>query len=470
MSARAKAAGAAAPAEAGTAPGPKAPDVAPAPTLDSLGTRTTSIARSIAVSTWFRRLGGFLALDAAIVAAFVLAFFSASVGDVSDAWGLSGWPAAGVELRVEWGSGGASRRSGRGEPFDLETSRLVFNRDGETRTYATAPVLPYFYAVGVVVLVGEGIALESGFHEARRIRRRLKPLNDLALTADSIANAPDAAVDLRMEHLEQAIACTAPDAESITTGDEDLRSIEVALNALLRRMRAAQEQQMRFVSDASHELRTPIAVIDGYVSMLDRWGKSDPQVLEESIAALKAESAQMRELVEQLLFLARGDSGRQTIEPTEFDLAVLAEELAEEARLIDADHEYAAAATAPVPVTADRGLVKQCGRIIVQNAAHYSAAGTKIEVGGRPGPGCAQLWVEDRGIGMSAEDAAHVFDRFYRADGARDRSAAGSGLGLAIAKWIAEAHGGSIEVLSREGIGSRFTVSLPTRSKTAPNE
>ncbi len=96
--------------------------------------------------------------------------------------------------------------------------------------------------------------------------------------------------------------------------DKDLAGIENALNDLLERMRASYKQQVQFVSDASHELRTPIAVIQGYVNMLDRWGKDDQAILTESIEAIKNESEHMQKLVEQLLFLARGDSNRQTLD------------------------------------------------------------------------------------------------------------------------------------------------------------
>lgn len=433
---------------------PQAPG---APTSDSLGTRTTSIARSIAVRTWFRRLGWFLLLDVLLAVTFAATFTWGFVSSLPSDWRRGMALAPDVAFRLE-----APAEPARA-PYDLSATSMVAERTGERREVAVAPVLPYLYAVGAVMLTAEVLSLVSGLSEARRIRRRLKPLNDLALAADVIANAPDSAVDLRMEHLEEAIAHTAPDAQSISTGDEDLRSIEVALNALLRRMREAQEQQMRFVSDASHELRTPIAVIDGYVSMLDRWGKSDPQVLDESIAALKSESAHMRELVEQLLFLARGDSGRQAVSPAEFDAAALLEEVSQESALIDSGHVYEVSGEKGVPLVADRGLVKQCLRIIVQNAARYSAEGTRIGLGCAADAGArtVRLWVEDQGIGMAAADAEHAFDRFYRADAARDAASSGSGLGLSVAKWVAEAHGGSIDVLSREGLGTRFTLVLP---------
>lgn len=226
---------------------------------------------------------------------------------------------------------------------------------------------------------------------------------------------------------------------------------------------------MRFVNDASHELRTPIAVIQGYVNMLDRWGKDDPDVLTESIASLKAESEHMQELVEQLLFLARGDAGRTVLRRVDTNLAALVGEVCEESQMIDTRHTYRLAYDAALvgdprcSASVDVALVKQALRVIVQNAAKYSDASTTITFGVTPdaGAGSIDISVEDEGIGMNQESAAHAFERFYRADNARDAGAQGSGLGLAIAKWIVDSHGGIIGVTSVEGVGSRFTIRLP---------
>ena len=234
-------------------------------------------------------------------------------------------------------------------------------------------------------------------------------------------------------------------------------------------MQEAKLQQMRFVNDASHELRTPIAVIQGYVNMLDRWGKDDPDVLAESIASLKAESEHMQELVEQLLFLARGDAGRTVLRRANTNLAALVGEVCEESQMIDTEHAYRLAFDAALvndprcDAPVDVALVKQALRVIVQNAAKYSDAGTPITFGVAPdaGAGTIDISVEDEGIGMNQESAAHAFERFYRADNARDAGAQGSGLGLAIAKWIVDSHGGVIGVTSVEGVGSRFTIRLP---------
>ena len=258
----------------------------------------------------------------------------------------------------------------------------------------------------------------------------------------------------------------------------DLASIEVALNRLLRQMQEAKLQQMRFVNDASHELRTPIAVIQGYVNMLDRWGKDDPDVLAESIASLKAESEHMQELVEQLLFLARGDAGRTVLRRAHTNLAALVGEVCEESQMIDTEHTYrlafdAALASDPrcdAPV--DVALVKQALRVIVQNAAKYSDAGTTVTFGIAPdaGAGTIDISVEDEGIGMNQESAAHAFERFYRADNARDAGAQGSGLGLAIAKWIVDSHGGVIGVTSVEGVAAALRFACHDRKPLGINK
>ena len=159
----------------------------------------------------------------------------------------------------------------------------------------------------------------------------MAPLNDrpCAWTNSAACSSPAA----RWKRWSRPSRRASVDSPSVTTGDADLASIEVALNRLLRQMQEAKLQQMRFVNDANHELRTPIAVIQGYVNMLDRWGKDDPDVLAESIASLKAESEHMQELVEQLLFLARGDAGRTVLRRADTNLAALVDEVCEESQM-----------------------------------------------------------------------------------------------------------------------------------------
>ena len=291
-------------------------------------------------------------------------------------------------------------------------------------------------------------------------------MNVDALSTDSITNETLVKGE-KIKSLEQAIEEANINAPKIQTGDQDLASIEIALNKLLQRMQEAKLQQMRFVNDASHELRTPIAVIRGYTDMLDRWGKTDEAVLDESIAALKSESEHMHDLVEQLLFLARGDAGRNTLTKNKLNLARITSEVCEESEMIDPNHHYVLKFDQGVlkdnryQVLADTAMIKQSIRIIVQNAARYSAAQTTISFNVAYDEKTVQVSIEDEGMGMSETAAAHIFERFWRADNARIESNEGSGLGLSIAKWIVDNHDGSIEVLSREGVGTRFTIVLP---------
>jgi len=337
--------------------------------------------------------------------------------------------------------------------------------------------LAHFWPLYIAVLIWEIIDLLSFFGDMRRVRRALQPLNTLALKADQLVNVDALSTDSitndtlvkgeKIKSLEQAIEEANINAPKIQTGDQDLASIEIALNKLLRRMQEAKLQQMRFVNDASHELRTPIAVIRGYTDMLDRWGKTDEAVLDESIAALKSESEHMHDLVEQLLFLARGDAGRNTLTKTQFNLARITSEVCEESEMIDSSHRYtlkydqSALTDNCYQVLADAAMIKQSIRIIVQNAARYSAAQTTISFNVSCDENTVQVSVEDEGMGISEEAASHIFERFWRADNARIESNEGSGLGLSIAKWIVDNHDGSIEVLSREGVGTRFTIVLP---------
>ena len=397
------------------------------------GKRFSSIARSISWSYWWRRLLNWIFLDVLVV-----------VG------AYSCWHVANREL-----------------PTVVDGPAIEATLDFSAFFAFAEPFLPLVF----FVLLWELVDLLGVFGETRRVRRKLQPLQDLAVAAEAIGQAavidPMATGTDKMATLEQAIARASVDSPTVTTGDQDLRSIEVALNGLLRQMQEAKLQQMRFVNDASHELRTPIAVIQGYVNMLDRWGKTDERVLDESIEALKLESDHMQELVEQLLFLARGDSGRNTLQRTQLNLASVVQEVWEESVMIDETHIYrctvsdADAVSARFLINGDLAMIKQSMRIIVQNAEKYSPDGSAITLSVTADAGHVGYIVQDEGIGMSQKDAAHAFERFYRADGARNETNEGSGLGLSIAKWIVDAHGGTIDVLSREGVGTRFTVMLP---------
>lgn len=410
------------------------------------GTRTTSLARSIVWSAWWRRLLSYMLIDL-VVCAVIVGCFAASSSQRARTEGLP-------QGRIAWHKAL--------NPVDHVVYDITLENT-EHITYRLSEYVEGFWPVLAVIVAGEIVSLVALPFSTRRVRRKLQPLNELALAAEELGNS--ASTDMhKIQNLEQAIHSATVDSPHVSTGDKDLRSIEVALNGLLKQMQDAKLQQMRFVSDASHELRTPISVIQGYVNMLDRWGKTDEAVLDESIEALKAESAHMQKLVEQLLFLARGDSGRNVLQQEYFDLEKTLHEVWEESRMIDASHTYtfniaeSDTQNSTYCMVGDASMVKQLARILIQNAVAYAPEGTEITLSVGSNNTGLFFSVQDEGIGMSKEDASHIFERFYRADNARDRTEGGTGLGLSIAAWIVEAHNGTIEVLSYEGVGTRFTV------------
>ena len=309
------------------------------------------------------------------------------------------------------------------------------------------------------------ILLYTAVTGASRMRRYLAPLDELAFKAHVLSKAdfdPQAFTEL-----ENAINAISPAKEGarLHTGNAEMVHLENSINNLLDRMRDSYRQQSRFVSDASHELRTPLAVLQGYVSMLDRWGKNDEKILDESIDAIKSETEHMKKLVEQLLFLARGDSGKTKLTMEDFSLNDMLLEVYEESTMIDTNHKYVfKPADESISVCGDISMLKQTARILLDNAAKYTAEDaeillkTAINHNGDP-----SFIIQDEGIGISGSDVSHVFERFFRSDPARNKDGGGTGLGLSIAKWIVDKHGGYFNVLSRENIGTRITVSLPQK-------
>jgi len=420
--------------------------------------RFASTAWSISWSFWWRKLAGWIFFDLLAVCCLAVALIHGYNQTLPEGT-FEGWlkPVQGASVSIT----PPSREN------DLEDMRyVVTTEDGQTHEFSLAEDIIGLWPVLACLGAFEVFDLLGIWSDTRRVRRKLLPLNELALRAEKLSGTELTGFD-KIETLEQAVERANVDSPQVSTGDEDLASIEVALNRLLRQMQEAKLQQMRFVNDASHELRTPIAVIQGYVNMLDRWGKSDEAVLDESIEALKSESEHMQDLVEQLLFLARGDSGRNTMKKVDINLAQVATDVWEESSMIDPSHAYVLGFDesrkndARYLVTGDATMLKQSIRIVVQNAAKYSPVGSTITFGVERTDGGAACSVTDEGIGMSAKTASHAFERFYRADNARESGSSGSGLGLSIAKWVVDNHGGTIDILSREGVGTRVTIAIP---------
>lgn len=326
--------------------------------------------------------------------------------------------------------------------------------------------LSLFAKLFIVLLLFELLALLRSIGKASKATRQaLLPIAELAETARTINRTPAFQLKdltgtintINAERLDTRI--------QVDATQNELQDLAGSINGMLDRINEAYRSQVRFVSDASHELRTPIAVIQGYANLLDRWGKNDKQALEESIGAIKSEAAGMKDLIEQLLFLARGDTSTMQLSHEEIRLNRLILEIVKEMEMIDPGHQFVCApAPEEIIITGDPQLIKQAVRIITDNSVKYTPAGEIISIKTTMEGNKASLTVQDNGIGIPAEDLPHIFDRFFRSDNSRARKTGGAGLGLSIAKWIVDTHGGTFEILSRKDIGTRVTLLFPVKA------
>lgn len=246
---------------------------------------------------------------------------------------------------------------------------------------------------------------------------------------------------------------------------DELKDLAFTFNQMLDDIQKSYEREKQFVSDASHELRTPIAVIKGYAGMLNRWGKDDPAILEESIQAILSETDNMHSLVESLLFIARNDKGTLKMDLNTFCLSDLVAETIKETKLIDSQHTLNEQVENQVVVHGSADKLKQALRIFVDNSIKYTPDEGEIKISLRKSEKHAIITLADNGIGISKEDLPNIFDRFYRADKSRtkmrENQHGGTGLGLSIARIIIEQHGGRIHVDSELNVGTTFTLFLP---------
>lgn len=268
------------------------------------------------------------------------------------------------------------------------------------------------------------------------VGRILRPLRALGRTARSIRT--DQELTRRIE----------------VSGDDELADLGLAFNAMLDRLEAAFELQREFVSDAGHELRTPITIIRGHLELL----AENPGEQREALAVVGDELDRMSRFVEDLLTLAKARRPDFLL-LADVDLDLLSEELLEKARAI-APRRWRLERVGVGVVRADRQRLTQAVTNLAQNAADHTEEGDEIVLGSELRDGWARLWVADSGPGIPVADQEGVFERFRRLD-ARARRPGGAGLGLAIVRQVARAHGGEVTLESEPGHGARFTVSIP---------
>jgi heavy metal sensor kinase len=254
--------------------------------------------------------------------------------------------------------------------------------------------------------------------------------------------------------------------EKLSTGDE-LQRLSDTLNEMLARIEGAFLRVTQFTADASHELRTPISLIRTEAEIALRKSRGSEEY-REALRHILLEVERTSSLVEELLTLARADSGRENLHLTLLDLRSAIAETANEWRQLVESRNLQfrqAIADCELPVLADRRAVQRLLAILLDNAAKYTPPPGVVELRLEARYDQAVVTVFDSGIGIAEQDQKKIFERFYRADKARNREFGGAGIGLAIADWIVQQHRGSIAVQSSLGNGSSFIISLPLKSR-----
>ena len=246
---------------------------------------------------------------------------------------------------------------------------------------------------------------------------------------------------------------------NVAEAESELGQLAAVLNSTFARLEASFAQQQQFTSDAAHELRTPVSVMLTQAQTALNRERTAPEY-RETVETCQRAAQRMRRLIESLLALARLDAGQEQMKRLEFDLAKTAHDCVESVRpLADERGVKIICDLPPLPCAGDSERLAQVVTNLLTNAIQYNLPDGEVRVKLESQNGMAILTVSDTGRGIAAEDLPRVFERFYRAD--KSRSTGGNGLGLAISKAVVEAHGGTIEVASKENAGTTFTVRLP---------
>ena len=256
---------------------------------------------------------------------------------------------------------------------------------------------------------------------------------------------------------EQEISVEKLDKRINYTGNEkELKVLSDSFDKMIERLEISFNKQNQFISDVSHELKTPISVISGYVGLLDRWGKKDEETCNKSIQAIKNETKNMNELVSKLLYITKADTGKVNLKKSKINVQELINEIIEETQIMETNRNICSSSNEVYYIEADISNVKELIRIFIENAIKYTEENGKIDIFSRRENEMIYINIKDNGIGIAEEEQTNIFDRFYRVDKSRNKETGGTGLGLAIAKSIANVNGAEIRLESELNKGSNF--------------
>jgi heavy metal sensor kinase len=327
-----------------------------------------------------------------------------------------------------------------GPPPGIQPAALVIARSTKQIDQALAGLVrTLIIAVPLALILAAG----GGLFLARRA---LKPVDKIAQTAREIEEGD----------LSRRI--------NVNTKDE-LGRLAATLNEMIGRLEKAFQRQKQFTSDASHELRAPLAVIEAESSLALQKERPSSDY-RRSLEIISQESKQMSSLIDQLLTLARADAGKEQWNFTEVNLGKLITNLSTDVEILCQEKGLSFQLGQPqdLVVKGDEARLRELFMNLLDNAILYTPTPGTISVSLRREGQMAVVAITDTGVGIPAEDIPFIFERFYRVDKSRSRAEGGSGLGLAICKHIVEAHGGKIEAESQVGVGSTFSVWLPLQS------
>jgi heavy metal sensor kinase len=324
-----------------------------------------------------------------------------------------------------------------GPPSGIQQAALVIARSTRQIDLALARLMRTFFMAVPLALV---LAAAGGIFLAHRA---LKPVDRIAQTAQEIGGSD----------LSRRI--------NVNTKDE-LGSLAAMLNGMIGRLEKAFQRQKQFTDDASHELRAPLAVIEAE-SSLALQKERPPSDYRQSLDTISQEAKRMSALIDQMLMLARADAGKEQWNFTQVDLSKLVSNLSADIEVLCQEKglSFQLGHTENLVVKGDEAKLRELFMNLLDNAIRYTPSRGAVSVSLRREGQMAVVAITDTGIGIPVGDIPLIFERFYRVDKSRSRDDGSSGLGLAIGRYIAEAHGGKIEVESTAGVGSTFSVWLP---------
>jgi two-component system OmpR family sensor kinase len=276
------------------------------------------------------------------------------------------------------------------------------------------------------------------------LRLGLRPIAEVTAVADAIAGGERA----RRVRL--------------TNRKTEAGHLGLAFNVMLDEHQASEDRLRQFVADASHELRTPVASIRAFADLYRQGDLDTPEALSDAMRRIGGESARMAGLVEDLLLLARLDEGRP-LERDCVDVAAILTDAALDASVTHPSRRVCTAIEPDLTTTGDDARLRQVVNNVLHNALTHAGAEATLTVAGYRDGDDVVVEVDDDGVGMSAEESGHAFDRFWRANTARSRRTNGAGLGLSIVRAISEAHGGRVVLESAPGQGTKVRIALPFR-------